>query len=308
MRENLKIVFADNRIDNNVVELLKELATNVEVLSIEDKEANPELVIFTGGEDVTPEFYGQNTGKFTSFNKKRDDLEHKSFIRFKDVPKLGICRGSQFLTVMNNGKLVQHVSGHSGNHAMQTNNDEVFMVTSTHHQMMYPFDLKSEEYELLGWSQYFKSDTYLDGSNIEMVKPRDFLEPEIVYYKNTNSLAIQGHPEYDYAEKVFKDHTIKLIKEKLFKEITLSKYHKWLDYTADEPAIRTGFNPTSTIQFKPRRTGSVQSGITQQMVESIKSIHEMSFYRTTKLGDPVVEKVTPRATKPSSDEPSTPWE
>jgi hypothetical protein len=60
---------------------------------------------------------------------------------------------------------------------------------------MYPYNLPKKHYEIIAHSTYFRSNTYLDGDNKEIDIPKDFLECEIVYYPNTNSLAIQGHPE-----------------------------------------------------------------------------------------------------------------
>lgn len=218
MKENLKVLFADNNQDSSIVDLLKGVAKEIQVLDLYDLKDEPELVIFTGGEDVDPSLYMENAGKFTSFNKKRDKLEASTYNDFRYIPKLGICRGAQFLTVMNHGKLVQHVTGHTSDHTIETDCDRVMNVTSTHHQMMYPFGLKADSYKLIAWAQYFKSNTYLNGNNVEIPPTREFLEPEIVYYPNTSSLAIQGHPEYSHAEKIFKDYTIGLIEYYLFNQ------------------------------------------------------------------------------------------
>lgn len=52
-----------------------------------------DLLVFTGGEDVSPDYYNEIKGKYTSTNVKRDALESDMFHLFKNVPKLGICRG-----------------------------------------------------------------------------------------------------------------------------------------------------------------------------------------------------------------------
>lgn len=163
-----------------------------------------DLVVFTGGADVSPRLYNEQKGKYTNINEKRDKIEKDYFNAFKYIPKLGICRGSQFLTVMNGGKLIQHVSGHTQSHSMEMKDSpfsitQTFEITSTHHQMLFPFNLKN--YELIAWAKTFRSDTYLDGKDKEINLPKQFLEPEIVYYPNTNSLAIQGHPEFESCPK-----------------------------------------------------------------------------------------------------------
>lgn len=158
-----------------------------------------DLVLFTGGEDVYPEYYGERTGKYTSINRKRDNIEYKMFQHTLNIPKLGICRGSQFLTVMTGGKLIQHVEGHGigGKHTIDIVYpfNQTVEITSTHHQMLYPFNLSKEEYVMCAYSTYNRSGLYLNGDNENISLPNDFVESEIVFYPKYNALAIQGHPE-----------------------------------------------------------------------------------------------------------------
>jgi hypothetical protein len=85
-------------------------------------------------------------------------------------------------------------------------------MSSTHHQMMYPYNMPKTAFELVAWSEYFLSDTYLNGGNEEMELPEEFLEPEIVYYPNRKALAIQGHPEYPGVE----ENTLTFCKKLIF--------------------------------------------------------------------------------------------
>ena len=163
------------------------------------KDAN--VVLFTGGEDVHPDFYGEDVGRLTNTNKKRDNVELALFKEARKYNKLcvGLCRGSQLLTVLSGGGLIQHVSNHakSGTHKIHLINEGVDIdITSTHHQMMYPFWLNKKEYDIIAKSTKDLSTTYLDGNDRERRLPPDFVECEIVYYKTTNCLCIQGHPEY----------------------------------------------------------------------------------------------------------------
>lgn len=180
------------------------------------KEASPlpDLIIFTGGADVNPRYYAENLGKFTSCNTERDDVDFEVAQTFRSIPKLGICRGSQFLTVQAGGKLIQHVTGHTQSHPITTRRGNEYKMTSTHHQMCYPYDING--YKLLAWSTRYRSATYLDGNNKEIELPGNFLEPEIMYYPNTNALAIQGHPEFGNCPKETSEFCIKLV-EKLLK-------------------------------------------------------------------------------------------
>ena len=157
---------------------------------------NADIIIFTGGEDVDPSLYGCKKHPRTYSNITRDLEEQAEFAKIN--PKqlvVGICRGSQFLCVMNGGKLVQDVDNHAIRHThsiLELNSNNVYEITSTHHQMQYPFDLDINE-----WTCLFAANraSYFEGDKINPLP----YEPEIVLYHKPNfpkCLAIQGHPEY----------------------------------------------------------------------------------------------------------------
>lgn len=182
-----------------------------------------DLLIFTGGADVNPDMYGEKVGSRTSINIERDELESKSYDMLYRVPKLGICRGSQFLTVKSGGRLIQDVQGHATgkNHYIHTKeygDYNKYNITSTHHQMMFPFNLNEDRYNLIAWSTKFLSDSYLNGNNEEIILPENFLEPEIVYYNDSKSLCIQGHPEFSNCQEVTKEYCLYLINAYLLKD------------------------------------------------------------------------------------------
>jgi carbamoylphosphate synthase small subunit len=150
----------------------------------------PSIVVFTGGEDVDPSWYGEPRHFRTMTNKKRDSREMVLFERYIDSPKVGICRGGQFLNVLSGGKMWQHVAGHTDNHKMI---DLLFtkkklMVTSTHHQMMLP----SKDGVVLAVAQEAKG--HISMAKIPPARPA--YDPEVVWYPKTNSLCFQPHPEY----------------------------------------------------------------------------------------------------------------
>lgn len=165
------------------------------VNSVEDAE----VVLFTGGEDVSPSLYGCKKHP-TSFCDSVRDLEEKEIfdkIRPNQVA-LGCCRGAQFLCVMNGGLLVQNCSGHAlGETHGITNGDMLYQITSTHHQMQYPFNLDIEDYDILYIAREFLSN-YYEGDQIDKYYILSKGEPEIVLYHKKDfpkCLAVQGHPE-----------------------------------------------------------------------------------------------------------------
>ena len=157
-----------------------------------------DIVLFTGGEDVDPSLYECEPHPSTYSNIERDRKEKEIFDSVRpDQLCLGICRGSQFLCVMNGGLLIQDVS----NHALYTTHTIInaksdydrYEITSTHHQMQYPFNLnRGVDYDILFYAA--RRSKYYAGNRISNPP----CEPEIVLYHvegKPKCLAIQGHPE-----------------------------------------------------------------------------------------------------------------
>lgn len=159
---------------------------------IVDKIGDADLVQFTGGEDVTPAYYGALPHPTTYCNPTRDAFEKAIFERCISggVPMVGICRGGQFLNVMSGGAMWQDVDNHAihGTHMLfDLDTGEVVDVSSTHHQMMKP----SSEGNIIATASesYRRENVYsIDGGFDDDV--------EVVYYPNTQCLCFQPHPEY----------------------------------------------------------------------------------------------------------------
>lgn len=153
-----------------------------------------DLVCFTGGEDVSPEYYGAVKHPYTHSNAQRDYREALIFddcVRL-NIPICGICRGGQFLNVMNGGEMYQHVEGHTQDHLItDVLSLQTLLVSSTHHQMMKP----SKKALIVATSHLYRSREWYDGD-----EPRDDisdLDIEVVWYEKTRSLCFQPHPEFD---------------------------------------------------------------------------------------------------------------
>ena len=103
------------------------------------------------------------------------------------------------MCVLNGGKLIQDCNNHAIHytHGIKNSGEMVYQITSTHHQMQYPFCLPKEYYKILYTTEYNISE-YYDGDGIEHKNLIRFGEPEVVLYNTPNfpkCLAIQGHPE-----------------------------------------------------------------------------------------------------------------
>lgn len=162
-----------------------------------------DIVLFTGGCDVDPSLYGRTKDPSTYSNIERDKEEKREYekaISLKIKLIMGTCRGLQFLNVMHGGLLIQDVTHHaiSSTHGI-TNGDEIYEINSLHHQMVYPFNIDKNKYDILYWSEPWRSHHYIGITHdeIELVT----CEPEIVLYHTNDStkcLGIQGHPEMLY--------------------------------------------------------------------------------------------------------------
>ncbi len=187
--------------------------------------AEVDLAIFTGGQDVSPSVYGDTPNRATYSHPDRDLKEFKIYHELvkRDIPKVGICRGAQFMTaVQPNGFLIQDVTNHSshgGHDILDIKSKKTYRASSTHHQMMYPFNIEghliiaathreplSDRYEV--GSKGFK------GFETFMLK-KGSLEPEVVFYEDDKALCIQGHPEYFPNTEKFPTYCRELVKEYL---------------------------------------------------------------------------------------------
>lgn len=151
-----------------------------------------DLVMFTGGEDVSPELYGDTSPKMLcGYNLDRDKREARIYqVALKyGIKMTGICRGIQFLNVMNGGKMMHHITNHAGTiHSMTTVWGETVLVNSTHHQMCIP----GPGGVVVGWSEPISS-VYI-GEGDEKVDYHG-KEVEAIVYPGTNCAGVQYHPE-----------------------------------------------------------------------------------------------------------------
>lgn len=158
-----------------------------------------DIIILPGGADIDPSIYGKKRHHtVTWLNPDRDAREIADFNAVRqDQVVLGICRGAQLLCALFGGILVQNCHRHGGCDHGITNGEKEYRITSIHHQMMYPFDMPKEDYEILYRSSERLSDVY-EGDGVDPQKVIENGEPEIVLFHKEGkplSLAVQGHPE-----------------------------------------------------------------------------------------------------------------
>lgn len=171
-----------------------------------------DIVCFTGGEDVDPSFYGEKAIKGTCYNTRRDEIEAGLFGEAMALkkPMVGICRGAQFLNVMNEGKLWQDVNNHANgmNHPVKDSKTGKIMhnMTSTHHQQMIAGP-KALVLAVANLSTRKDSES----QQVLIENPSEWDDMEALWYEDSLSLCFQPHPEFNHGE--CRDYFLELFDE-----------------------------------------------------------------------------------------------
>lgn len=170
-----------------------------------------DLVIFTGGADVDPLLYGEKSHHTTRIDPVRDtdDMALYSKCAAQGIPMMGICRGAQFLAVMNGFKLYQDINNHNGPHDVWDVHNRKLLknVSSVHHQaVIYEQD---RGMEVIAHSANKANKRWKNPEEQVMGFRPDV---EAYFIRDTCCLGIQGHPEYrGYPE--FAAWSLKLIED-----------------------------------------------------------------------------------------------
>jgi carbamoylphosphate synthase small subunit len=183
---------------------------------------NADAFILWGGTDIHPSYYGAKPHRSNQAGANPSDRDvwewnAMKLCKARGIPIIGVCRGAQFMCAFTGGKLIQHASGHGGgNHNVITSDNEKFMVTTCHHQML---DLRGTNHELLAWTPEPLSKFYQGESTDDVVDKAKFKEPEIVFFPDIKGIAIQGHPEWAPEQSKFVAYCNDKIVELLFNEV-----------------------------------------------------------------------------------------
>ena len=151
-----------------------------------------DVFFFVGGADVNPELYDERN-THSSVDNQHDEASTRLYYSDIYKPRVGVCRGGQFLNAMSGHRLHQHVENHAigGTHpVLDTRSGLVYRCTSTHHQMMRIDDVVQK------WQEDTPS-LVLATAEIEGVG-HDEPQIEAIWYPSTKSLCFQPHPEYVY--------------------------------------------------------------------------------------------------------------
>lgn len=153
-----------------------------------------DIVVFGGGPDVDPVFYGETPHPSCHIAPERDQADLALYKKCLDlgIPMVGVCRGAQFLHVMNGGKLFQDVNHHYGEHSMWDIRDKINVpdVSSVHHQMCRPNAINGME---IIAEAHVSDRRAINATKEEKGHKKDI---EAFFYRETCCFGVQGHPEY----------------------------------------------------------------------------------------------------------------
>jgi len=192
-------------------------------VSVVDTPNLADFVIFTGGSDVSPHLYGQKRLPGTYVDGARDivcqDLHRHC--REHRIPMLGICRGAQFLWVMEGGSLWQDINNHEdGEHTvMYLPNQRRVKASSVHHQSCQIGNMPNLRILMTSTASTQRE----DDKGLRLGPSTDV---EAYYLRGSGILGIQGHPEYSGYE-AYSHLCIQMIRENLLDNAPLSGgYHR----------------------------------------------------------------------------------
>lgn len=151
-----------------------------------------DLVVFTGGPDVNPEYYTKQKAHDSVFvDEARDEADLALYAKCYDegIPMFGVCRGAQFGHVMNGGQLFMDIDNHQSKHLIYTLDNQSVMASSVHHQSC----IQNYDMDMIAWT-YKSGKRWLSASSVE--EGSYCKDVEAFFYDETCFLGVQGHPEY----------------------------------------------------------------------------------------------------------------
>jgi len=165
-------------------------------------------VLFAGGDDVDPKYYGEEI-KFDSVETtpERDvfELALAELLKNDTRPVLGICRGAQLLNVAFGGTLYQHIDGHRQDERGAVNLRAARVTEDTFLRELAEADeIKTNSFHhqaVKDVAPGFTVSARADDGTVEAIEPAERTDRFI--------LAVQWHPEYFYktdkcANNIFK--------------------------------------------------------------------------------------------------------
>lgn len=186
-----------------------------------------DLVVFTGGDDVNPALYDEEAHRSVSWSRSRDDQDIDLYMKClaSGIPMFGVCRGAQFLWVMNGHKLHQDLDCHYGDHSIWDirGAKHIDKVSSVHHQacrlpLQAEMEGKPNQPVLVATA---RKSSYRWNNPLER-ESGPTIDLEAFFFRDTCCFGVQGHPEY-------------------------SNYNRFAQWTMEQIEHYIGLNPDITV-------------------------------------------------------------
>tara|TARA_R110000851_G_scaffold197269_1_gene348319 strand:- start:713 stop:1435 length:723 start_codon:yes stop_codon:yes gene_type:complete len=201
------------------IKLFKHIYKDIEV-KYYDKEKlpaidkwQPDIVLLNNDEGViSPEYRSIENNKFldslpSNIENDITDSELINKYRSNDILLIGVGRGAHLLCIASNGNLISKVNNYKDvktkiigltdiNSKSLFNSDAYsFDGVSKVDQLMHPFDSSYCYYNILAYSDKYMSNVYLNKLGKDMDMPKNYVEPQVIYFPDLNALAFQSHFE-----------------------------------------------------------------------------------------------------------------
>ena len=203
---------------------------NVEIVRLSvaddnlDEIHNCDALVLSGGTDVHPKFYNDDTGYHgepEEFNEQRDEFEIAAFQSAEEnnIPILGICRGMQLINVIHRGTLIQSLGMQDLNKVHKGSPDKSHPVNIEPGTMLY--DIIGSNQTQINSAHHQAIDKLGKGLLINARSDEGIAEGIERADKNGKPflLAIQWHPERMFRFQLENSPASKAIRERFFEEI-----------------------------------------------------------------------------------------
>jgi gamma-glutamyl-gamma-aminobutyrate hydrolase PuuD len=159
-----------------------------------------DLVLFTGGEDVSPSLYKEvprTNMVYSNIGRDRREATIFNTAKVNRIKMAGICRGVQFLNVMHGGRMMHDIKGHctinvnnEPGHIMKSHSCKAIVTNSYHHQACIP----SKDAYVIGWVNNNNLLKLYGNYGVEF-KMLPKIIVEALLFHETMSYGVQYHPE-----------------------------------------------------------------------------------------------------------------
>lgn len=165
--------------------------------TVVDKIKDADIVVIGGNNNVSPELFDQtrlSSGGDAVRDIKNISLFSNALIEPKVKLIIGVNYGAILACAIAGGQLIQNVTNHASPSLREAKyGPRNYLLPSNHTQMMHPYNLNDEDYEVIIYSLE-KSDRYA-GPFAHIAENPEYKEPEYVLFKNLEKPILAMMPD-----------------------------------------------------------------------------------------------------------------